>query len=73
MKNVQFQLEALTCPSCIKKIEGTLLKQKGVEQARVLFHSSKVKITFDQQVTSAERLEDALRKLGYPPLATKNA
>lgn len=35
MKTVKFQMEALTCPSCIKKIEATLSKQDGVKEAKV--------------------------------------
>ncbi len=48
MATVKFQLETLSCPSCIKKIETVLNKQMGVKEASVLFHSSKVKIAFDE-------------------------
>ena len=44
METIRFQLETLTCPSCIAKIEGALNKQSGVEEAKVLFNSSKVKV-----------------------------
>ena len=47
MSKAVFQLEPLTCPSCIKKIETTLNKTTGVESAKVLFNSSKVKMEFD--------------------------
>jgi len=66
MTTVKFQLEPLTCPSCIKKIETKLGKMNGVEDAKVLFNSSKVKATFDEsQVTSSE-LKTTIEKLGYP-------
>ncbi|MFB4473969.1 heavy-metal-associated domain-containing protein, partial [Oceanobacillus caeni] len=34
MKTIKFQLEPLTCPSCIKKIETKLGKMDGVEEAK---------------------------------------
>lgn len=71
MTQVKFQLETLTCPSCIQKIETTLNKQKGVTATKVLFHSSKVKAEFDETVVNVEQLVDTLRKLGYPVL-TRN-
>ena len=40
MKTIRFQLETLTCPTCITKIEGALNKESGVEEAKVLFLTS---------------------------------
>lgn len=65
MSKAVFQLEPLTCPSCIKKIETTLYKTTGVESAKVLFNLSKVKTEFDD--TQIE----ATKKLGYPVLSSK--
>ncbi|MET3574505.1 heavy-metal-associated domain-containing protein [Bhargavaea ullalensis] len=71
MKKAVFQMEALTCPSCIKKIEGALNKTAGVENAKVLFNSGKVKTTFDESAVSAEALAQIVTKLGYPVLSKK--
>ncbi|MBS4219758.1 heavy-metal-associated domain-containing protein [Bacillus sp. FJAT-49711] len=68
MTTIKFQLETLSCPSCIKKIETALKKQKGVNEAKVLFHSSKVKTEYDETLVSAEQLKDTILKLGYPVL-----
>ncbi|WP_144460625.1 heavy-metal-associated domain-containing protein [Siminovitchia fortis] len=73
MKTVKFQMEALTCPSCIKKIEGALKKQKGVQEAKVLFYSSKVKVIYNEAVVSADKLQGIITKLGYPILSKKVA
>ena len=48
MKKAVFGLEPLSCPSCIKKIEGTVGKMDGVEEVKVLFNSSKVRAQFDE-------------------------
>ena len=66
MKTVKFQLEPLTCPSCIKKIEGKLGKMAGVIGSKVLFNSSKVKATYDESQVTAEEIEKTIIKLGYP-------
>jgi copper chaperone CopZ len=71
MKTLKIQLEELTCPSCVKKIEGVLSKQKGVSEAKVLFNSSKVKVTFDENFITADILASTIEKLGYPVLNRK--
>ncbi|MCR1834876.1 heavy-metal-associated domain-containing protein [Oceanobacillus caeni] len=68
MKTIKFQLEPLTCPSCIKKIETKLGKMDGVEEAKVMFNSSKVKATFNEQEVKAEEMKEVIEKLGYPVL-----
>ena len=66
MTNVNFQLEPLTCPSCIKKIETKLGKMKGVDDVRVLFNSSKVKATIDHDQITTDELKKTIEQLGYP-------
>jgi len=71
MKKVLFQLEPLTCPSCIKKIETALSKTAGVVTAEVLFNSGKVKVQFDETQNDAEQLGKIIKNLGYSVLSTK--
>ncbi|SMO40391.1 Heavy-metal-associated domain-containing protein [Saccharicrinis carchari] len=71
MKTTRFQLETLTCPSCITSIEGVLNKEPGVEKAKVLFNSSKVKIEHDEEKVSPEQLAELIKKVGYPILSSK--
>ncbi|MFC3038721.1 heavy-metal-associated domain-containing protein [Virgibacillus xinjiangensis] len=71
MKTAKFQLEPLTCPSCIKKIEGKLGRMEGVSEAKVLFHSSKVKAQYDESKVKAKDLEETISNLGYPVQSSK--
>ncbi|WP_017754092.1 heavy-metal-associated domain-containing protein [Calidifontibacillus oryziterrae] len=71
MKKSVFQLEELTCPSCIKKIETTLTKVDGIESVKVLFNSSKVKTDFNEEQVTAAQIEETIKKLGYEVLSTK--
>lgn len=71
MSKAVYQLEPLTCPSCIKKIETTLSKTAGVESAKVMFNSSKVRTEFDENEIKADKIEKTITKLGYPVLSVK--
>lgn len=66
IKTVRFQLETLTCPSCITRIESVLNKEPGVEKVKVLFNSSKVKIEYDEEIVSSDRLAEVIEKVGFP-------
>ena len=70
MKTIKFQLETLTCPTCITKIEGALNKETGVEEAKVLFNSSKVKVKYNSEEVSSEQLEELIERVGFPVLSS---
>lgn len=69
MTTVKFQLNTLTCPTCIQKIEKSLSKMNGVNDVKVLFNSSKVKITYQAEQVSETELKAVIEKLGYPVIA----
>jgi len=71
MKKVVFGLEPLSCPSCIKKIEGALNKMEGVKEVKVLFNSNKARVQFDDNLVQADVLQEVIVKLGYPVLSQK--
>lgn len=73
MQKATLQLEALSCPSCMQKIEGAVKTVSGVDKdsIKVLFNSSKVKVNFDAAVTSIEAIQKAIENVGYPVLKTK--
>jgi len=73
MKSATIQLETLTCPSCLQKIEGALKGLDGVDQdtAKISFNSSKVKLDFDEEKLSIEDIENSISKLGYDVLKSK--
>lgn len=73
MKKATIQLETLTCPSCLQKIESGVKNLDGVEkeQINVLFNASKVKVQFDDSKTSVEDIEQTIEDLGYGVIKTK--
>ncbi|MFD1780962.1 heavy-metal-associated domain-containing protein [Fredinandcohnia salidurans] len=71
MKTATYQMEELSCPSCIKKIEKALSKQEGVEDVKVLFNSGKVKVSYQEDTANPKAYKELLTRLGYPVLSTK--
>ncbi|HOB20739.1 MAG TPA: heavy-metal-associated domain-containing protein [Candidatus Atribacteria bacterium] len=67
MKSATIQLETLTCPSCMMKIEGALIGLNGVEgdTVKVLFNSSKAKLEFDEEKITLAEIEAAITRLGF--------
>lgn len=71
MTTKTFQLQTLTCPSCMAKIEGALKKTAGVNKAEVMFNSSRAKIDFDETVVETEALKKVIESLGFKVLGVK--
>lgn len=67
-----FQLETVSCPSCINKIEGMLRKTPGIQQAEVRFNTSRVKVEFDGDIVSSSEIGAKIEKLGYRVLSGKS-
>lgn len=73
MQKAVINLEILTCPSCIQKIENTLKGMGGIEKdsIEVLFNSSRVRLNFDSESTTIEAIEKAIEDLGYPIIRSR--
>ena len=67
MQQANIQLETLTCPSCLQKIENGVGKLNGVDKdsLKVMFNASRVKFNFDGDVLTIEEIEKAINDLGY--------
>lgn len=73
MEKAVIQLETLSCPSCLQKIEGAVKGLAGVEKesVKVLFNASKVKLDFDGEAIGIEKIEKAIENMGYPVVKSK--
>lgn len=67
MKTATLQLETLTCPSCLQKIEGAVKGLDGVDKdtIKVMFNSSKVKLSFNEDQITIDQIENAITNVGY--------
>jgi len=68
MANAVLQLEALSCPSCMNKIETALENSEGVQFSKVLFNAGKVKVVFDRSVVDVKDLAEKIEEIGFPVL-----
>jgi copper chaperone CopZ len=66
-----YQLEQLVCPSCSAKIQGMLKKTDGVNESEVLFNSSRVRVSFDENKIDSESIKNKIYKLGFEVLGEK--
>lgn len=73
MQKATIQLETLSCPSCLLKIENAVKGLDGVEKdsVKVRFNSSKVNTEFNSEVLAIEDIEKAIEDLGYPVIKSK--
>ena len=71
MKHITLQLETLTCPSCMAKIDGMMKNTDGVVKAKVLFNSSRVKAEIDESIVSTAQVKQRIEALGYKVLGEK--
>ncbi|MCE4957368.1 heavy-metal-associated domain-containing protein [Macrococcoides caseolyticum] len=69
----KIQLETLSCPSCIQKIEGAVKSVPGVikDSVKIMFNASKVKVDFDEQTTEIEAIHSAIQNMGYEVISSK--
>jgi copper ion binding protein len=67
VQKANIQLETLTCPSCLQKIEGAVGGLNGIDKdsLKVMFNASKVKVNFDGNAISIDEIEKAIQDLGY--------
>lgn len=58
-------LVSMTCENCQKRIENKMSFEKGVTNLDVNLPQKTVTIKYRKDKTSADKLKDAIRQLGY--------
>lgn len=67
-----FTVTGMMCAGCVATVEGQLRKAKGVEEVSVNLMEGRTLITYDDQVTSPEELQAAVRQIGYDMLIAES-
>ena len=70
MKQVQLDIEGMTCASCSSRVEAALCKLQGVDEAPVNLASERASISYDETRLDAKTLVDAVREVGYSPVVS---
>ena len=73
MKSATINLETLTCPSCMQKIEGAMKGLDGIDQdtVSISFNSSRLRFNFDEDKITIEEVEKAIDKVGYDVIKSR--
>ena len=64
MKKINVSVSGMTCASCVNRVEKSIYKVEGVEQAHVNLASHSAQVNVDDSV-STEQIIHAVTKLGY--------
>ena len=56
LRLIFFQIEGMTCASCVHHIESHLMKQPGIISATVALATSKGKFVYDTEVTGPRNI-----------------
>lgn len=68
MNKTTYQLQTLTCPSCINKITTAVSSMPGVKDVEVLFNASKVKVSHEDTEKPSD-IRQTIERLGYEVLS----
>lgn len=73
MKKAVINLEELSCPTCMQKIEAAAASVKGIDKSsiKVMFNASKLKVNFNEKEVTIEGIEKAIEDIGYPVIKAK--
>lgn len=71
MTSKTYQLQTLTCPTCVKKIETAVKQMEGVKDVEVMFNASKVKVNFDENLGDGTDVKKTIERLGFGVLGEK--
>jgi len=63
--------DQLSCPSCVAKIEKSLMSNRGVHYAKVHFTTGRIEVEHDADQTSPEELVSAVTEAGYSARVSK--
>ena len=67
-KQIVLPIEGMTCAACAQKIEKSLSKLQGVEQASVNFATEKLSVSYDPTRIRISEIKASIIHLGYTPL-----
>ncbi|MDP2708866.1 MAG: heavy-metal-associated domain-containing protein [bacterium] len=62
---IQFKITNMTCESCAKVNEKSLLKARGVTSAKVDFKSGLAAVEFDENTIGQKHIKEIITKNGY--------
>ncbi len=66
-----FPIKGMHCASCVRTIERSLTKTKGIKNAVVNLATEKATVTYDPDICSEEQIASAVANVGYKVITGK--
>lgn len=65
MKETTIKITGMTCAACSNRVERSLKKHPGIQEAAVNLANETARITFDASLTSPEKIRQVIKETGY--------
>ena len=65
LERVDLPIKGMTCAACAARIERSLAKAEGIEEASVNLATERAMVRFDPQLTQIDRIVETIRGAGY--------
>lgn len=65
MQSIKLKIDGMTCVNCENRIERKLQSTKGIIKVKVRYSSGTAEITYDENITSIEKIIAVIERLGY--------
>jgi copper chaperone CopZ len=68
LENAILKVEGMSCGHCEKRVAQALMKLKGVRSASASAKDGEVKISYNSDKVSLEKMKEAILDSGYTPM-----
>ena len=65
MTSSVFNVEGMTCSNCVDMVRSAASAVDGVNNVKVDFESKQVKVDYDSNVVSDQKIKEAIAQMGY--------
>jgi len=65
MTSSVFNVEGMTCSNCVDMVRSAVSAVDGVNNVKVDFESKQVKVDYDSNVVSDQKIKEAIAQMGY--------
>lgn len=65
IEETTFDVEGMSCASCVRHVEGALRKLEGIGAVEVQLREGKVRVQHDPSKAPVDRIIEAINEAGY--------
>ena len=65
MKSITMNVQGMSCGHCVKAVEGAVGELDGIQTVQVKLEEGSVQVTYDEALTSNQKIEEAIEDQGY--------